>query len=201
HVEAEGARARRARGRASGRAPDFHGSAARVSLLDIILQALSNLRRQKLRTSLTVTGVALGVATITIMVSFGAGIRKMVAEKFDRAELPTLIQATPIKMAIRSIDDLRKLSVHPPKPVPITDETLDQLKKELPQAVAIYPDVSAPLTAEASGRVESVSSEGLPVEALGDTHKKALIAGEYWKGEDAEDVAVIPSTILDALGF
>lgn len=171
-----------------------------MSLLDIILQALSNLRRQKLRTSLTVTGVALGVATITIMVSFGAGIRKMVAEKFDRAELLTIVHVTPFKMP-RTLDDFRKMQAHPPKPVPFNDETIEQLEKELPNAKAIYPDVSAPLTAENDGRVESVTSEGLPVKALGETHRKALLVGDYWKGDDAEDVAVLPSNLLDPLGI
>lgn len=173
-----------------------------MSFLDVLLHALGSLRRQKLRTSLTVLGVALGVATIIIMVSFGAGVRKLVAEKFDRAELLTQIQVQPVKIAIRSLEDIRKLSLQrrAPERLPLNDEVIAKIR-EIPNVRAVYPDVTAPLTGECRERVETVRTEGLPLAALSTNYTGALLAGSYWEDEEAHDVCVLPSALLPSYGF
>lgn len=51
--------------------------------------AFANLRRHRLRTALTACGVAVGVATLVVMVSLGSGLRLLASSQFDKAELIT----------------------------------------------------------------------------------------------------------------
>ena len=45
-----------------------------MKLQDLFLLAISNLRRRKVRTLLTVLGVVIGTASIVVMVSLGLGM-------------------------------------------------------------------------------------------------------------------------------
>jgi putative ABC transport system permease protein len=63
-----------------------------MNFLDIMTLSLRNLRQAKLRTSLTVLGVVIGVAAIITMVSFGIGLQNnIVANAFAKLDLFTVI--------------------------------------------------------------------------------------------------------------
>jgi len=63
-----------------------------MNFSDIIALALRNLRQAKLRTSLTVIGVVVGVAAIITMVSFGIGLQKnIIGQAFARLDAFTAI--------------------------------------------------------------------------------------------------------------
>lgn len=63
-----------------------------MNLSDIIALAIRNLRQAKLRTSLTVLGVVIGVAAIIAMVAFGIGLqRNIISNAFAKLDLFTVI--------------------------------------------------------------------------------------------------------------
>src|SRR6185369_17847565 len=63
-----------------------------MKFADIIALALRNLRQSRLRTSLTVIGVVVGVAAIVTMVSFGLGLQNnLLRDALARIELFTSI--------------------------------------------------------------------------------------------------------------
>lgn len=63
-----------------------------MNLTDIIALAIRNLRQAKLRTSLTVIGVVIGVAAIIAMVAFGIGLqRNIISNAFAKLDLFTVI--------------------------------------------------------------------------------------------------------------
>ena len=63
-----------------------------MNLSDIIALAIRNLRQAKLRTSLTVIGVVIGVAAIIAMVAFGIGLqRNIISNAFAKLDLFTVI--------------------------------------------------------------------------------------------------------------
>jgi ABC-type antimicrobial peptide transport system permease subunit len=64
-------------------------------LRDLISISAGNLRRMRLRTSLTVSGVVIAIAAFVSMVSFGAGNQKYVSEQFDRLGLFNTMQVYP----------------------------------------------------------------------------------------------------------
>ena len=65
-----------------------------MKLGDIVSYAANNLRRHTMRTVLTCAGVAVGVGTLTIMVSLGFGLEETIAGQFDRDEFTTRITVT-----------------------------------------------------------------------------------------------------------
>src|SRR5262245_41667582 len=63
-----------------------------MKFTDIIALALRNLRQARLRTSLTVIGVVVGVAAIVTMVSFGLGLQdNLLRDALARIDLFTSI--------------------------------------------------------------------------------------------------------------
>ncbi len=53
---------------------------------DLIAFGLSSLRRQKLRTALTVLGVTIGTATLVISVAIGLGVRQVIDDQFHKEQ-------------------------------------------------------------------------------------------------------------------
>lgn len=170
------------------------------SVGDLWAYALSNLRRHKLRTALTVCGVAVGVATLTVMVSLGSGLRILASSQFDTAELVTRIRVlrSGAKEALQSglFGGKRKVAAG----APITDETVAELSKLEGVRVA-YGEVQTPVTLEANARITQAIVEGLPVAGVTEGYHKALLAGAYWDDDKAGPVCVLPSVVLADLGY
>jgi putative ABC transport system permease protein len=51
---------------------------------DLLLAGLDSLRRQKLRNTLTILGVAIGIATLVASVAVGVGVRRIIEDGFKR---------------------------------------------------------------------------------------------------------------------
>ncbi len=62
---------------------------------DLMAFAVGSLRRMKLRTFLTVSGVVIAIAAFVAMLSFGAGMQENVSREFDELGLFTTIQVFP----------------------------------------------------------------------------------------------------------
>ncbi len=66
-----------------------------MSFRDLMRMALGNLHRQKLRSSLTISGVVIAIAAFVAMLSFGAGNQRMIADQFDDLGLFTTMLVFP----------------------------------------------------------------------------------------------------------
>ena len=53
-----------------------------MRFFDLLVMSVNNLRRRKLRTSLTVLGVIIGTASIVVMVSLGIGLKELTVEQY-----------------------------------------------------------------------------------------------------------------------
>ena len=62
---------------------------------DAVGFALSSLRKRRLRTFLTASGVMIGIGALVCMISFGKGMQKNVTEAFKAADLFTAIMVMP----------------------------------------------------------------------------------------------------------
>lgn len=171
-----------------------------MRLGDVLLHAVTNLTRHKLRTALTLAGVGIGVATLTVFVSLGAGLQRMVNEQLDHAELVTRITVLPsgTKQQIMG-GALRRAQADGTRQ--LDDEVVAELAA-LPGVIASYPDLHVPMIGcELGGQAFPAESEGLPAAALGPNHKDALLAGEYWSAQDEGPVCVVPSSLLREVGL
>lgn len=66
-----------------------------MKLIDIFRIAVGNLKRNRLRTVLTVSGVVVGVGAIVFLVSLGFGLQKLALDKIVRLEALKVITVTP----------------------------------------------------------------------------------------------------------
>jgi putative ABC transport system permease protein len=176
-----------------------------VNLLDTILHAFGNLRRQRLRTALTTVGVAIGVFTTAIMMAFPAGVMNLIESKLDRQALLTTIAVLgkPVPTFPTSFDEIRRLErqQQSQKAVPLDDELVTELKG-IEGVLTAYPDFSGAYTFEANDNVDWVQTEGFPLDAMTPNYKGALLDGSYWdKSSEDGDICVFPSALLSSAGF
>lgn len=66
-----------------------------MKLIDIFRIAAGNLKRNRLRTTLTVSGVVVGVGAIVFLVSLGFGLQKLALDKIVRLDALKVITVTP----------------------------------------------------------------------------------------------------------
>lgn len=176
-----------------------------MRLGDVGAHALSNLSRHKLRTVLTLCGVGVGVATLTVMVSLGEGIKRLIESQVDKAELVTRITVLPEGTTSQFFrrppgpGGQEQEATRGPK---ITQELIDELEK-VPGVVVAYPDLHSPVIGvELEGQIFPAESEGIPAAAITDNYTNALLAGRYWTAaEDSHPVVVAPSSVLEDLGI
>lgn len=167
-----------------------------MKLSDAARYALGNLRRHTLRTALTVSGVSVGVGTLTLLVSLGSGLQAMVESQFMKAELVARIHV----MRDGSKDQLLRGAFGRKKDgLPITADVVDELAK-LPGVTSAWAVVQPLCTVELEGLLDAAQLEGLPTQALGENFRGALVTGRYWTEQDAGDVVVLPSSLLSDLG-
>jgi putative ABC transport system permease protein len=178
-----------------------------VRLSDVGAHALGNLMRHKSRTILTLCGVGVGVATLTVMVSLGEGVKRLIEGQVDKAELITRITVLP-KGATGQLPIFRRPGRGPQQDGddeagPKLDDAVVESLSKLPGVVTVYPDMHTPfLGAELDGKVMQAESEGLPAKAISENYERALVAGRYWTEADAQaQVAVAPSRVLEDLGI
>lgn len=176
-----------------------------MKLGDVGAHALANLGRHKLRTALTLCGVGVGVATLTVMVSLGEGVKRLVEAQVDKAELITRITVLP-KGATEGLGLFRRpgrgQEEEQAAVKKINDETIATLS-QLPGVVTVYPDTHTPMIgAELSGMILQAETEGLPSKAITENYTNNLLAGRYWTAsEDEASVVVAPSRVLEDLGI
>lgn len=66
-----------------------------MRFIDIFRMALGNLRRNKMRTVLTVTGVVVGISAIVFLVSLGFGLQELMVSKVANLDALTVINVRP----------------------------------------------------------------------------------------------------------
>jgi putative ABC transport system permease protein len=66
-----------------------------MKLIDVLRMALGNLRRNRMRTVLTVSGVVVGIGAIVFLVSLGFGVQNLMVSKVANLEALTVITVRP----------------------------------------------------------------------------------------------------------
>ena len=66
-----------------------------MRISDYIEQSFSNLRKKKLRTFLTTSGVMIGIGALVSMFSFGKGVQKNITDRFKELDLLNYIAVYP----------------------------------------------------------------------------------------------------------
>ena len=65
-----------------------------MSWMDLLRMSVSNLKRRKLRTFLTVLGVIIGTASIVVMISLGLGLQESLYREVEMSGGLTSVKVT-----------------------------------------------------------------------------------------------------------
>jgi putative ABC transport system permease protein len=118
---------------------------------DTVSLALRNLRQAKLRTTLTVLGVAIGIASLAGMVSLGVGLEEQTVGRFTASGMFDSISVLPAgdrpglagRMGGRGANAGRGGRTEGPRK-PLDDDAIAEIAK-LPQVKEVYPNITVPV--------------------------------------------------------
>ncbi len=169
---------------------------------DMAGMGFANLWRTKLRASLTILGVVIGIGTLTSMVSFGTGLQKNITDAFYRNDLFTSMSVTPKSI---NFDDLRQGDFSgigemlDDTPEPLTDSILDAIR--IIDGVEIaFPDETFPGRIVYGDKETTASIQPFPA-TMGEYYPyNDLLAGTFFTDDSAQSV-VIGWEVLRKLGM
>ncbi|RJQ33497.1 MAG: ABC transporter permease [Actinobacteria bacterium] len=85
-----------------------------MKFFDLVFFSVSNLKRNKMRTVLTISGVVIGIGTIVFLVSLGFGLQELVIKKIASLEALTIIdvaagKSEAAKLNQKSVDKFKEI--------------------------------------------------------------------------------------------
>ncbi|MDX9859035.1 MAG: FtsX-like permease family protein [candidate division Zixibacteria bacterium] len=155
-----------------------------MTFRDMIDIAAGNLRRMKLRTSLTIAGVVIAIAAFVSMLSFGAGNQQYVQEQFDRLGLFSMVIVRPAEAADSTAA------------VDLTDSMLTVLG-EIDGVSLVYPYDAFDVTIRLADTQFVSSAQALTSTALRTPLFSDLSAGHTFASDTAAEAMVTAELVHD----
>ncbi len=156
---------------------------------DLVAISTGNLRRLRLRTSLTVSGVVIAIAAFVSMVSFGAGNQKYITEQFDRLGLFTTMQVyPPVKTADSDTVKVRTLDA----------AALAELAR-IPGVRLAYPFDAMTVSVAMNDSSVFMKAQALPSSAVATKLFSRMSAGRAFESDGAKE-AVVTTAFLKSFG-
>lgn len=161
-----------------------------MSYRDVIVNALGNLWRMKLRSTLTVSGIVIAIAAFVTMLSFGIGMQRNVSEQFETLGL------------------LSTMYVYPPRAERVTDSAkTDAVLNEdatrrfaaIPGVNLAYPLDEFSVTVVFGDSTVKTEARALPQAAASTRLFSKLNAGTAFTGDSSRQV-LVSTRFLDLAG-
>jgi putative ABC transport system permease protein len=169
-----------------------------MTFFDILLLALNNLRRTKLRTFLTTLGVVIGIAALTSMVSFGTGLEKNVTDAFMANDLFTSMTITSGRVSFGENSQEMPDTIAGKK-IPLNDSVVGVVKK-FPEVEIIYPELSIPARIRLGNDSTTSTAEGMPA-SMGKYKPYDQLMGGSFFASDTGDVVIVTTELLRKLNI
>ncbi len=170
-----------------------------MNLPDMTIMGFSNLWRTRLRSTLTILGVVIGIGALTSMVSFGTGMQKNLTDAFTKNDLFTSMNVTPKDLNIDEMmsGDLSGIGdMLDEKPKPLTDSILQAIR-EMEGVMLAFPDESFAGKLKFNSEELSKNMQPLPAAAGAFYPYNDLLAGEIYPHDSSESVVIRWETLRD----
>ncbi len=163
---------------------------------DALEFALSSLRKRRLRTILTASGVTIGIGALVAMISFGKGMQKNVTKAFTASDLFTTIMVMPGGAEAPSGDpDRQRPPVRTPaRPDAVLDDAAVAAISRLKGVRSAYAEVSFPAMVGFEGAEEFRLVQVVPA-AVADSKALEIKWGRPYAGDDEKGVIVSKSLL------
>ncbi len=170
-----------------------------MNLQDMTIMGFSNLWRTRLRSTLTVLGVVIGIGALTSMVSFGTGMQKNLTDAFTKNDLFTSMNVTPKDLNLDELmsGDLSGIGeMMDEKPKPLTDSILDAIK-EMEGVQLAFPDESFAGKLKFNDKEVRKNMQPIPAAASEFFPYNDLLAGELYPHDSSRSVVIKWETLRD----
>ncbi|HUU45456.1 MAG TPA: ABC transporter permease [Acidobacteriota bacterium] len=161
-----------------------------MTFRDCIATSTGNLWRMKLRASLTVSGVVIAIAAFVSMLSFGAGMQKMVADQFEKFGLFSTTLVYPPR-GEGEADSVAHA---------VLDDAAIVALSQIPGVKLAYPLDAFDVTAAIADTTIRTEAQALPTEALGTKLYSDIVAGSTLT-TTGTDGALVTEDLLERLGI
>ncbi len=166
-----------------------------MNFTDIVLLACNNLRRNTMRTILTILGVAVGIGALSSMFSFGKGISENVSKSLETNDLFTGLTVSSRDIDIHGVGSRGgALGVMDRDVVPLSDSTIEVMEA-WPEVALVFPEIVKPAMVRFNGVQERVNLKAVPVE-MGDFAPFSTISRGRFFDSDSEEAVVISKSLL-----
>ena len=152
-----------------------------MTFRDAVSLAMRNLRQAKLRTFLTVLGVAIGIASLSGMVSLGVGLQDQFVDRFTRSGMFDSINVLPHLGEFRGFGGNRPTRPEAPRK-PLDDSTIAELSG-IEHVREVYPNIRVPLEAKYGNQAQFVSAAGVPMSTRDRGPFQTITHGSFFANE------------------
>ncbi|MEE9461950.1 MAG: ABC transporter permease [Bacteroidales bacterium] len=170
-----------------------------MNLQDMTIMGFSNLWRTRLRSTLTILGVVIGIGALTSMVSFGTGMQKNLTDAFTKNDLFTSMNVTPKDLNVDEMlsGDLSGIGeMLDEKPKPLTDSILEVIR-EMEGVILAFPDESFAGKLKFNDEEVSKNMQPIPAAASEFYPYNDLLAGELYPHDSSQSVVIKWETLRD----
>jgi putative ABC transport system permease protein len=172
-----------------------------MRISDYVEQSLSNLRKKKLRTFLTTSGVVIGIGALVSMMSFGKGVQKNVTDKFNELELFNYVSVYPASGSgpMRNDPDhsWTQEDVNSEGTRMLDDALLAEIE-QMDGVKSVFAEERFPAMLRLEGKDQFSLVQVLPVEVCR-SGLMELRAGEMYSANDANEL-IISDSLLRRMG-
>ncbi len=170
-----------------------------MKISDIILLAADNLKRNVFRTVLTAFGVAVGIGSLSSMISLGKGVSTNISKQMESNDL-----FTGLTMSSRSIDfdgssNKTILSDEKKETVPLTDSILNEIRSWEEVATAFAEQIK-PATIKLEGKSAVTNIKAIPLEMSSFYPFNKINPGSFYSSE-SEPSVILSKIVLDKMGI
>ncbi|ETP73938.1 ABC-type transport system, involved in lipoprotein release, permease component [Lachnospiraceae bacterium JC7] len=157
-----------------------------MRLCDLFKLALSNLKRRKTRTFLTILGVVIGTASIVVMVSLGLGMSQMMLKSYQDEGSLTMIRVYESYERSDSNDRNKQLTE-------LTDDNVERFKA-IDHVIEVSPSLDVSVSAKCNGAEGDFTIRGVSQYYL--SQLKLREGGEIPKKDQSELSLIYGNQIL-----
>ena len=169
---------------------------------DLVKIGFGNLWQTKLRSTLTILGVVIGIGALSSMISFSTGIEKNITDAFKNNELFNSITITPTDINLQDLenpDPERIKKAMEGKKVPLNDSTL-KLVQNIEGVAIAHPEIIIPGKLSLSDKHTTTRIQALPAEMSKYKPYNEMLAGNFIQSDEGNSI-VLKWETLKNMGY
>ena len=170
-----------------------------MDLIDLSQLALSNQWRTKLRSSLTILGVVIGIGALTSMVSFGVGMQKNITDAFSKNDLFTSLTVTAKNINLEDITsgNMSEIGKKLGETSTILNDSVVEKINNIPKVILAFPDIHFPVKLRYKGKETNVNLSAIPYGMKDFYPFNQIKTGTFFSGDSSFEILLRERTLSD----